>query len=121
AQYFWLGTDVFTPSISEGRPLGARRFGATVRYFLTEYSTVGLDLVGSDGHERVVLQRPAWTPAGAGGPPLRVDTPRDPALPSAPGGWRPRVTATPLYSSGKILQVQKLSQPLRLVATAAAP
>lgn len=107
AQYLWMGTDVFTPSISDVQADGAGRYQAVVRYFLTEYSKVGLELVDGEKRSRAVLQAPAWTPPGAIEKVLHFDAPAPPA------GWRLRVEAVPVYSARKMLRVEKFSQPIR--------
>jgi hypothetical protein len=104
AQYLWMGTDVFTPSIGELRTQDGAHWTGVVRYFLTEYSNVALDLVDAQNRSRLVLQPSTWTVPGAIEKPVQFDV--DPA------GLRLRVEAVPVYSSRKILVVTKTSQPL---------
>jgi hypothetical protein len=111
AQYLWIGTDVFTPSVSGLRPAADGRFEGVARFFLTEYSNVRLDLVDAAGRPASVLQPSLWTPPGA--VEKRIEFPTDPT------GQRLRVEAVPTYSARKVLRVEKLSQPLRAAARAA--
>ncbi len=108
AQYMWIGTDVFTPSMSDVRSIAANRWRGTVRYFLTEYATVQLDLADAAGNARVALQPPVWTGPGP------IEKSVEFAAPD-PAGWRLRVEAVPTYSSRKTLRVEKMSQPIRTV------
>jgi len=113
AQYLWLGTDVFTPSLGDIAPLGPGRWSAVARYFLTEYAQVTLSLVDASGRELVSLQPSRWTPPGAVVRPVQFE------LPEHTGPVRLEVDATPTYSARKILHVEKFSQPLRFSARAA--
>jgi hypothetical protein len=115
AQYLWMGTDVFTPSVTEVNPRPDGTTTATVRYFLTEYSLVQLDLVDAAGTVRAPLQPSAWTPPGSCTRPVRW------RLTDAPAGLRVRVQALPTYSSRKVLKVEKSSQPLVVRPRGAAP
>lgn len=108
AQYLWMGTDVFTPSLSDVRAAGPGAYRGVVRYFLTEYATVRLELVDADKRSRVVLQQPVWTVPGAVEKPVQFESATPPA------GWRLRVEAIPTYSARKMLRVEKFSQPVRI-------
>ena len=108
AQYLWMGTDVFTPSLSDVRPDGPGRYQGVVRYFLTEYANVRLELVDGENRSRAVLQPAVWTPPGAIEKAVQFEADRSPA------GWRLRVEAVPTYSARKMLRVEKLSQPVRV-------
>ena len=112
AQYLWIGTDVFTPSVTDVQR-GGGRWRGMARFFLTEYASTRLDLVDAAGAVRVALQTPLWTTPGAVARAFEIDT--------DPSGLRLRVTAVPTYSSRKILQVEKLSQPIRSAAAAKSP
>ena len=113
AQYFWIGTDVFTPSVSELRFGPDGSWSGVARYFLTEYATVSLSLVGEDGRTVVTLQAPGWT---APGPVSRPVTFR---VPDGAGRLRLEVVAVPTYSSRRILRVEKRTPALPLVPRAA--
>ena len=108
AQYLWLGTDVFMPSLGEIAPQGPGRWSAVARFFLTEYAQVTLSLVDAAGRELVSLQPSRWTPPGTVVRPVQFE------LPDGTGPVRLEVDATPTYSARKIVHVEKHSQPLRL-------
>jgi hypothetical protein len=110
AQYFWIGTDVFTPSMSELHAGADGSWSGVARYFLTEYSTVSLGLVGDDGRTMVPLQGPSWTAPGP------VSRPVSFRVPDGAGPLRLQVVAVPTYSSRKILKVEKRTPPLPLAA-----
>jgi len=112
AQYLWIGTDVFTPSVAGLRALPGGLWQGTVRYFLTEYAYVSLDLVDENGHTRVALQPSTWI--GPGAVTRQVEFRTD----GAAGPLRVRVEAVPTYSSRKVLKVEKRTQPLALGAAA---
>jgi sugar lactone lactonase YvrE len=105
AQYLWIGTDVFTPSVTDVARSADGRWHGVARFFLTEYASTRLDLVDAAGTVRVALQTPLWTAPGAVARRFAIDT--------DPSGLRLRVAAVPTYSSRKILNVEKFSQPVR--------
>lgn len=106
AQYLWIGTDVFTPSLVDLRSDGGDQWTGQARFFLTEYASVRLDLVDAAGTVVAPLQAPSWTVPGAVERSVRwrrVDS---------PSGLRLRVRAVPTYSARKILEVEKFGQKL---------
>jgi hypothetical protein len=105
AQYLWIGTDVFTPSVGDLRSSGGGRWTGVARFFLTEYANVRLDLVDPTGTSRVTLQPSLWTPPGP--------VTRRIEFAGEPSQLRLRVEAVPTYSARKVLRVEKRSQPLR--------
>ena len=109
AQYLWTGTDVFSPMLSDIRKLDDVWQGR-VRFFLTEYARVEMELVDVDGAVHASVQPPRWTPPG----PVQ----RDVRFTATPGTRevRLRIRAAPTYSSRKYLQVERLSPPVRLPA-----
>lgn len=115
AQYLWIGTDVFTPSVArlEAQPGGGYR--ATVRFFLTEYARVALDLVDATGAVQVRVQPSTWTAPGA------VERQVHFVVPPGSARLRMRVEAVPTYSARKILRVDKQTPPLDLAASAGGP
>jgi hypothetical protein len=108
AQYLWTGTDVFTPSLVNVKHGEDDTWSGTVRYFLTEYARVGLELVDSQERSVVLLQPPRWQSVGA------VTTPVTFRLPRSAGVLRLRVEAVPTYSSRSYLQVQRLGPPMTM-------
>lgn len=115
AQYLWLGTDVFTPTLGDLTPIGPGRWSAVARFFLTEYSQVSLALVDATGRELVSLQPSSWTPPGAIVRPVQFE------WAAASGPVRLEVDATPTYSARKVVHVEKYSQPLRVAAPSPTP
>jgi hypothetical protein len=113
---------VFSPVLSDLRKLDNLRqdslrqdnlrqdnvWQGRVRFFLTEYARVELELVDAEGGVRASVQPPRWTPPG----PVE----RDVRFTPTPGTTdvRLRVRAAPTYSSRKYLQVERLSPPVRL-------
>lgn len=106
AQYLWIGTDVFTPSIVDVQSVGGGMWTGTARFFLTEYASVSLDLVDVAGRVVAPVQSAAWTIPGA--VERRLQWRRAESL----TGLRLRVRAVPTYSARKVLAVEKFSQPL---------
>ena len=106
AQYLWTGTDVFTPQLVGLAAAGDSTWTGEVRYFLTEYARVQLELVDTSENQVVQLQSPRWQNAGPVTTPVRFRL----APPS--GLLRLRVEATPTYSSRSYLTVRKLGPPL---------
>lgn len=109
AQYLWTGTDVFTPALVELEPESDGSWRGVVRYFLTEYARVQLELV--DGADQLVamLQRPRWQAPGTVTTPVRFQ------LPAGQKALRLRVEAVPTYSSRTYLVVRKHGAPLTLL------
>jgi hypothetical protein len=107
AQYLWVGTDVFTPSVADLRPEADGSWSGIVRFFLTEYAVVDLDLVDATGRSRVPLAAASWTLPGP------VERRAVFQVPPEAGALRLRVRAVPTYSSRKVLTVVQQSQPLR--------
>ena len=89
AQYLWTGTDVFTPMLVDLVRGNDGAWSGVVRYFLTEYARVQLELVDAEDQSVVVVQKSRWQPAGP------VTTPVAFRLPSAAGPLRLRVDAVP--------------------------
>ena len=108
AQYFWIGSDVFTPSIADLRSRPDGTWSGLVRFFLTEYATATLSLVGTEGRTVVPLQGPSWTA------PVAVSRPLSFRVPAGLGPSRLQVVAVPTYSSRKVLRVEKRTPPLPL-------
>jgi hypothetical protein len=108
AQYLWIGTDVFTPSVSQLEREADGTYRATVRFFLTEYARVGLDLVDESGAVRGGVQPPTWMPPGAIERRVRF------VVPEGAGKLQLRVEAVPTYSARKVLRVEKRTPPLAL-------
>ncbi len=115
AQYLWTGADVFTPSLVDLVQGNDGAWNGVVRYFLTEYARVQLELVDAQDRTVVVVQKSRWQAAGP------VTTPVSFRLPPAPGALRLRVDAVPTYSSRTYLRVRKHGPPLVLRAAASAP
>jgi len=110
AQYLWIGTDVFTPSVVAIEREAGGTFAATLRFFLTEQSRVGFDLVDATGLPLADIQAPAWTPPGTVERRLRFSAPAGVARVAV------RVTAVPTYSARKVLRVEKRTPPFGLDA-----
>jgi NHL repeat len=115
AQYLWIGTDVFTPSVTQLEPQEDGAYRATVRFFLTEYARVTLDLVDAAGTVQVPVQPSTWTPPGAVERRVRF------VVPPGTARLRMRVEAVPTYSARKILRVDKQTPPLNLARVAGGP
>ncbi len=106
AQYFWTGTDVFSPQLVNIESVGEDRYRAVARYFLTEYARVKLELVDADERPVAELQQPRWQGVG----PVNVQVSFQ--LPDVDGPLRLRVEAVPTYSSRKHHVVHKLGPPM---------
>ncbi len=106
AQYLWTGTDVFTPQLADLAGGADSTWTGEVRFFLTEYARVQLELVDASENRVVLLQTPRWQNVGPVTMPVRFRL----APPSEP--LRLRVEATPTYSSRSYLTVRKLGPPL---------
>ena len=106
AQYLWTGTDVFTPQLLDLAVGADSTWSGEVRYFLTEYARVQLELVDASENRVVLLQTPRWQSVG----PVTTTVRFRLAPPSEP--LRLRVEATPTYSSRSYLTVRKLGPPL---------
>ncbi|UCE02171.1 MAG: NHL repeat-containing protein [Candidatus Latescibacterota bacterium] len=106
AHYFWTGTDVFSPRLVELQADANGVWSGTVRYFLTEYARVQLELVDREERRVVLLQKPRWQNVGA------VRTRVTFQAPASDGPLRLRVEAVPTYSSRRHLLVRKLGPPL---------
>jgi hypothetical protein len=106
AQYFWTGTDVFSPQLVDVVRDAAGGWQGVARYFLTEYSRVRLELVDADERPVVELHRPLWRSVGA------VQTPVSFRLPRVKGPLRLRVEPVPTYSSRRHHIVHKLGPPM---------
>jgi hypothetical protein len=106
AQYLWMGTDIFTPSMAEVTAQPDGSWTAIARFFVTEYSIVSLDLVDATGAVRMQLQPGAWTAPGS------IERPVQWRCSEPPAALRLRVQAVPTYSARKVLVVQKQSRPL---------
>lgn len=106
AHYFWTGTDVFSPRLVDLQVRSDSVWTGVVRYFLTEYARVQLELVDDDERRVVLLQKPRWQNVGA------VRTQVTFRAPRKPGKLRLRVEAVPTYSSRRHLVVRKLGPPL---------
>jgi len=106
AQYFWTGTDVFSPQLVDLERDAQGVWHAMARYFLTEYARVKLELV--DAHERPIaeLQGPTWQSVGP------IQTPVSFRLPDTAGNLRLRVEAIPAYSARRYGIVQALGPPM---------
>lgn len=115
AQYLWTGTDVFTPSLVDLVRGKDGAWNGVVRYFLTEYARVQLELVDAKDQSVIVVQKSRWQAAGP------VSTPVSFRLPSTEGALRLRVDAVPTYSSRTYLRVRKHGPPLDLRAAASSP
>lgn len=107
AQYLWTGTDVFTPTLVELAPRADSTWSGVVRYFLTEYARVQLQLVDAAEQPLLELQSPRWQSVGM------VTTPVSFRLPPGTTAARLRIEAVPTYSSRSYLTVRKLGPPLR--------
>jgi hypothetical protein len=106
AQYLWIGTDVFTPSVADLKPDPGGGWSLHVRFFLTEYAQVKLDLADRANQPVAPLQPAQWTAPGPVDRELRFQ---------APAGNEPlhvRIEATPTYSARKVLTVVKSTPPL---------
>ncbi len=115
AQYLWTGTDVFTPALVELQAEAGGSWKGVVRYFLTEYARVQLELVDAADQPVVLLQRLRWQAPGTVTTPVRFEVP--------PGqkSLRLRVEAVPTYSSRTYLVVRKHSAPLAVSNRTEAP
>lgn len=106
AQYFWTGTDVFSPRLVDVERDAEGSWRGVARYFLTEYSRVKLELVDADERPVAELHKPRWQSVGA------VRTPVSFRLPSVKGPLRLRVEAVPTYSARRHHVVHKLGPPM---------